>query len=62
MILEATISTTVRDMIPNMFRSIEIKLIALFDERYVVVSSIVDATATVVVAATTSPREKDMPY
>lgn len=49
-------------MILEMLGTIKIELIALFDERYVVVSSIVAITSTFVLTAVASPRDKEIPY
>lgn len=46
----------------EMFRTIKTELIALFDERYVVVSSTASATTKVFDAAATSSREKEKRY
>lgn len=49
-------------MIPKMFGTIKTELIALFNEWYVAISSIVVDAPTVVVTATTPFGEKEMPY
>ena len=59
--IKTTVAADVREMIPEMFGTIKTELITLFDERYVVVASTTTFTAIDVVA-TTSIRDKDMPY
>lgn len=50
-------------MILELFRTFKTQLIALFDEWYFDVASIVVATAaTVVVVTAASPGDKEMPY
>ena len=59
--IEAAVSASVREIIPEMFGSIKTKLIVLFYDRYNVASTTVVADTTVVVVAA-SPGEKEMPY
>lgn len=54
--IEAPVSAAVREMLPEMYRSIKTKLIALFDEWYPTFASIISA------AATTSAGEMEMSY
>ena len=56
------LAAAVREIILQLFGTIKIKLIALFDERYAIVAIIVVVAATGVVAAIDSPRDKEMTY
>lgn len=60
--IEVEVSTIVRDMIPEMFRTIRIELIGLFDERCNTVASIVAVVATIDVVVITPFGKKEMPY
>lgn len=56
--VKAMVSAAVGEIVSEIFETIKTKLIALFDERYIVVASTAPATAT----AAGSLGEKDMTY
>lgn len=60
--IKTVVVATIREMTPKLFGTIKAKQISLFYERYVVVASIAAVSATIVVAATVSFRDKGMPY
>ena len=59
--IEAAVSAAIREIILKMFGTIKTKLIALFDEWYVVVANTDVAAVTVVVDVAASPGEREMP-
>ena len=50
-IIHEVVAATIREAIPEMFRSIKTMLIEIFDERYIVVTEATAAAATVALAA-----------